>query len=251
MLELDTRQIRMGQRAADKAEALRLLGAALVADGLAAPGYAEGLKAREAQGSTYLGQGIAIPHGTPDTRELVFSTGVRLLQFPEGVDWGDGQQVYLAIGIAAKSDEHLQLLQLLTRALGEADLGPALSAAASAEEVLGREQLVKRPGLAFVTPAQPLQHQGQPVTGLFCLASLGEAHQALLERLCDLLLEGRGAELVASCRRTGPARERSWPTRMACMPARRRRWRSWPRASPARSGYAWPTARRPPSRRRA
>lgn len=53
MLELDTRQIRMGQRAADKAEALRLLGAALVADGLAAPGYAEGLKAREAQGSTY------------------------------------------------------------------------------------------------------------------------------------------------------------------------------------------------------
>ncbi len=82
MLELDTRQIRMGQRAADKAEALRLLGAALVADGLAAPGYAEGLKAREAQGSTYLGQGIAIPHGTPDTRELVFSTGVRLLHFP-------------------------------------------------------------------------------------------------------------------------------------------------------------------------
>lgn len=134
MLELDTRQIRMGQRAADKAEALRLLGAALVADGLAAPGYAEGLKAREAQGSTYLGQGIAIPHGTPDTRELVFSTGVRLLQFPEGVDWGDGQQVYLAIGIAAKSDEHLQLLQLLTRALGEADLGPALSAAASARK---------------------------------------------------------------------------------------------------------------------
>lgn len=224
MLELDTRQIRMGQRAADKAEALRLLGAALVADGLAAPGYAEGLKAREAQGSTYLGQGIAIPHGTPDTRELVFSTGVRLLQFPEGVDWGDGQQVYLAIGIAAKSDEHLQLLQLLTRALGQnaedldelAWLGARLLKKAGCVENgfaavlqqteplplgdglcwLHSEQLVKRPGLAFVTPAQPLQHQGQPVTGLFCLASLGEAHQALLERLCDLLLEGRGAELV-------------------------------------------------------
>lgn len=224
MLELDTRQIRMGQRAADKAEALRLLGAALVADGLAAPGYAEGLKAREAQGSTYLGQGIAIPHGTPDTRELVFSTGVRLLQFPEGVDWGDGQQVYLAIGIAAKSDEHLQLLQLLTRGLGQnaedldelAWLGARLLKKAGCVENgfaavlqqteplplgdglcwLHSEQLVKRPGLAFVTPAQPLQHQGQLVTGLFCLASLGEAHQALLERLCDLLLEGRGAELV-------------------------------------------------------
>ena len=43
---------------------------------------------------------------------VLFSTGVRLLQFPEGVDWGDGQIVYLAIGIAAKSDEHLRLLQL-------------------------------------------------------------------------------------------------------------------------------------------
>ncbi|HCW0524864.1 TPA: phosphoenolpyruvate--protein phosphotransferase [Pseudomonas aeruginosa] len=219
MLELDTRQIRMGQRAADKAEALRLLGAALVADGLAAPGYAEGLKAREAQGSTYLGQGIAIPHGTPDTREQVFSTGVRLLQFPEGVDWGDGQQVYLAIGIAAKSDEHLQLLQLLTRALGEADLGPALSAAASAEEVLGLLQgapqelaldaqlvglgqnvedldelawlgarLLKKAGCVENGFAAVLQ-QTEPLP-------LGEAHQALLERLCDLLLEGRGAELV-------------------------------------------------------
>ncbi|MEG6520329.1 PTS sugar transporter subunit IIA, partial [Pseudomonas aeruginosa] len=77
----------------------------------------------------------AIPHGTPETRELLFSTVVLLLQFTEGEDWGDGQQVYLAIGIAAKSDDHLQLLQLLSRALGEAVLGPALSAAASAEEV--------------------------------------------------------------------------------------------------------------------
>lgn len=62
--------------------------------------------------------------------------GVRLLQFPEGVDWGDGQIVYLAIGIAAKSDEHLRLLQLLTRALGETDLGEALRRASSAEALL-------------------------------------------------------------------------------------------------------------------
>ncbi len=100
-----------------------------MADGLVAEGYLAGLQAREAQGSTFLGQGIAIPHGTPQTRDLVHVTGVRLLQFPEGVDWGDGQIVYLAIGIAAKSDEHLLLLQLLTRALGETDLGQALRSA--------------------------------------------------------------------------------------------------------------------------
>ncbi|MGY2293121.1 phosphoenolpyruvate--protein phosphotransferase [Pseudomonas sp. SDO528_S397] len=261
MLELTHEQISMGQTAVDKSAALHLLAGKLVADGLVAEGYLEGLQAREAQGSTFLGQGIAIPHGTPETRDQVFSTGVRLLQFPEGVDWGDGQIVYLAIGIAAKSDEHLRLLQLLTRALGETDLGQALRRAGSAqallkllqgapqalaldaqmislgvsaddfEELVWRgarllrqadcvgngfaavlqqvdalplgdglwwlhsEQTVKRPGLAFVTPDKPLRYLGQPLNGLFCLASLGEAHQALLERLCALLIEGRGQEL--------------------------------------------------------
>ena len=261
MLELTIEQISMGQTAVDKPAALQLLADRLVADGLVAEGYLAGLQAREAQGSTFLGQGIAIPHGTPDTRELVFATGVRLLQFPEGVDWGDGQIVYLAIGIAAKSDEHLRLLQLLTRALGETDLGEALRQARTPEALLKllqgapqelaldaqlislsvmaedfeelvwrgarllrqadcvsngfaallqqvealplgdglwwlhSEQTVKRPGLAFVTPDKPLRYLGQPLTGLFCLASLGEAHQALLERLCALLIEGRGNEL--------------------------------------------------------
>lgn len=261
MLELTIEQISMGQTAVDKPAALHLLADKLVADGLVAEGYLAGLQAREAQGSTFLGQGIAIPHGTPDTRDLVHATGVRLLQFPDGVDWGDGQIVYLAIGIAAKSDEHLRLLQLLTRALGETDLGQALRRASSPEALLKllqgapqelaldaqmislgvaaedfeelvwrgarllrqadcvsngfaailqqvealplgdglwwlhSEQTVKKPGLAFVTPQQPLRYLGQPLTGLFCLASLGEAHQALLERLCALLIEGRGQEL--------------------------------------------------------
>ena len=60
MLELAKEQIAMGQKAADKAEALRLLADRLVADGLVAEGYLQGLQAREAQGSTFLGQGIAL-----------------------------------------------------------------------------------------------------------------------------------------------------------------------------------------------
>jgi phosphocarrier protein FPr len=265
MLELTVEQISMGQSAPDKAAALQLLAGYLVSDGLVAEGYLAGLQAREAQGSTFLGQGIAIPHGTPETRDQVFTTGVRLLQFPDGVDWGDGQRVYLAIGIAARSDEHLRLLQLLTRALGETDLAEALRRASSAEALLKllqgapqelaldaqmiglgvpvedfdelvwraarllqraecvaggfagvlqqveplplgeglwwlhSEQAVRQPGLAFVTPQQPLRYRDQPVNGLFCLASLGAAHQALLERLCTLLIEGRGQEL---CRAT-------------------------------------------------
>jgi len=261
MLELTVEQISMAQTAVDKPAALQLLADLLVADQLVAPGYLQGLQAREQQGSTFLGQGIAIPHGTPQTRDQVFATGVRLMQFPEGVDWGDGQMVYLAIGIAAKSDEHLRLLQLLTRALGETDLGEALRQAKTPEALLKllqgapqelaldaqmiclgasvddfeelvwrgarllrkadcvsngfaailqqaeplplgdglwwlhSEQTVNKPGLAFVTPDKPMRHLGQPLNGLFCLASLGESHQALLERLCALLIEGRGSEL--------------------------------------------------------
>lgn len=261
MLELTIEQISMRQTAVDKSAALQLLADLLVADGLVADGYLTGLQNREKQGSTFLGQGIAIPHGTPETRDQVFATGVRLMQFPEGVDWGDGHIVYLAIGIAAKSDEHLRLLQLLTRALGEEDIGQALRKADNPEALLKllqgapqelaldnqlislgvsaddfeelvwrgarllrkadcvnngfaavlqqvealslgdglwwlhSEQTVKRPGLAFVTPDKPIRYLGQPLTGLFCLASLGEAHQALLERLCSLLIEGRGHEL--------------------------------------------------------
>lgn len=261
MLELNAQHIHMHQAAADKPAALALLGEVLVADGLVAPGYVDGLRTREAQGSTFLGQGIAIPHGTPETRDQVFTTGVRLLHFPAGVDWGNGQQVYLAIGIAARSDEHLRLLQLLTRALGEGDLSEALQKAQSPEAIidllqgapqalaldgemvglgvvaddfdelawqgvkllkraqcvepgfnaslplgqslplgdglwwLSSEQSVQRPGLAFITPVSNLEHQGQPLNGLFVLASMGEAHQAMLERLCNLLIEGRGQEL--------------------------------------------------------
>ncbi len=120
MLELANEQIAMGQVAVDKASALRLLADRLVADGLVAEGYLDGLQAREAQGSTFLGQGIAIPHGTPQTRDLVFATGVRLLQFPDGVDWGDGQ-----IGLGRRSDRlpcHRH-----RRALGRA-LAPAATA---------------------------------------------------------------------------------------------------------------------------
>ncbi|WP_193452704.1 phosphoenolpyruvate--protein phosphotransferase [Pseudomonas nitroreducens] len=136
MLEFNAQQVRMGQRAADKQAALAMLGSALEDDGLVAEGYLAGIQAREAQGSTYLGQGIAIPHGTPETRHLVQRTGVRLMHFPEGVAWGDGQTVHLAIAIAAKSDEHLRLLQLLTRALGDGEVGPALRAAEKPEDLL-------------------------------------------------------------------------------------------------------------------
>jgi phosphocarrier protein FPr len=107
----------MNQHAVDKKHALQCLVDILVKDGLVTPDYITGLINREQQSATYLGQGIAIPHGTPQSREFILKTGIRLAHFPEGIIWDGENRIYLAVVIAAKSDEHLQVLQILTRAL--------------------------------------------------------------------------------------------------------------------------------------
>ncbi|WP_049621021.1 phosphoenolpyruvate--protein phosphotransferase [Frateuria defendens] len=136
MLTLTQDDVLLGCRAADWRDALTQAGEALVAAGRAEAGYAEGLFAREAQSSTWLGQGIAIPHGTPESRRYVRATGVRVLQFPAGVAWHDGHRVHLLVAIAAQSDEHLDILRQLTHALEREDAGAALAAATDAEAVL-------------------------------------------------------------------------------------------------------------------
>lgn len=119
MLTLKTDDIQLGAQAADKVSAIRLVAARLSAAGLVTEAYVDGMLRREEQTATYLGSGIAIPHGTTDTRDLVLQTGVQVLHFPDGVEWADGQKAYVVIGIAAKSDEHLGILRQLTRVLSD------------------------------------------------------------------------------------------------------------------------------------
>lgn len=90
--------------------------------------------AREQQTSTFLGNGIAIPHGTTDTRDQVLKTGVQVYQFRR-VSPGEGQTAYVAIGIAASSDEHLGLLRQLTHVLSLIDaVAEQLKTATTAED---------------------------------------------------------------------------------------------------------------------
>ena len=135
MIALDIQHVRMNQRAVDKAQALQCLVNILVEDQLVTPEYIQGLTAREQQSATYLGQGIAIPHGTPQSRQYILETGVRLAHFPEGVVWDGENKIYLAVVIAAKSDEHLQVLQILTRALIH-DVSEQVKHATSAEQII-------------------------------------------------------------------------------------------------------------------
>ncbi|MCS3459048.1 fused PTS fructose transporter subunit IIA/HPr protein [Aeromonas sp. BIGb0445] len=136
MLKLAQEQILLNQTAASKEEAIALLAERLTQADLVEAGYVAGMLAREAQHATYLGSGIAIPHGTTETRHLVKQTGVMVAQFPAGIEWDQGQVAYVAIGIAAKSDEHLGILRQLTHVLGDEQAALALKDAKDAATII-------------------------------------------------------------------------------------------------------------------
>lgn len=134
MLNLSAQNIRLNGSASNKEEAIRLVASGLVANGNVVQGYEVGMLNRETQTSTYLGNGIAIPHGTLDTRDLVKNTGVQVYQFPQGIEWGEGNTAYVVIGIAAKSDEHLTLLRQLTTVLGDEAVAEKLAKTQNLDE---------------------------------------------------------------------------------------------------------------------
>jgi phosphocarrier protein FPr len=102
--------IRLQGQAHDKQDAIRQAGELLAQGGCVEPAYVNGMLAREQTMSTYLGNGVAIPHGQHEDLALVRRTGISVLQLPAGVEWEPGELAYLVIGIAATSDEHIGVL---------------------------------------------------------------------------------------------------------------------------------------------
>lgn len=127
--------VRLAQHADDKWDALRQSGALLEELGAVDEGYAAAILEREGQISTYMGEGVAIPHGTDAARALVRRTALGFLQYPDGVDW-DGEIVYLCIPIAASGDEHVGVLSALAEILVDDDSAAALRGATDVEVVL-------------------------------------------------------------------------------------------------------------------
>jgi len=128
--------VRLGLRAGDKLDALRQSGAVLAAVGAVDPAYVDAMLAREELVSTFMGEGVAIPHGTNEAKALVHRTALGFLQFPDGVDWGDGATVRVCIPIAAAGGEHLALLSALAGVLVDPEKAQALRSASSADDVL-------------------------------------------------------------------------------------------------------------------
>jgi PTS system mannitol-specific IIA component len=101
--------IRLGATASSREEAVRLCGELLHTLGAVEKEYVDAMWERENIISSYMGEGVALPHGTDASRKYVNFAQLVLVRFVDQVDW-DGEQVRLCIGIAAKGDEHGELL---------------------------------------------------------------------------------------------------------------------------------------------
>ena len=121
VIALEAGNVRLGASPGTKEAAIRMVAGLLADGGHIDPGYAESMLGREKVANTYLGEGIAIPHGMLKDRDMIHQTGIAVVQVPSGVEWNPGEQVRLVVGIAAASDEHLQILANLTQVLVDAD----------------------------------------------------------------------------------------------------------------------------------
>ena len=124
----------MDATATDRDDAIRQAGEALVRSGAVDGGYIEAMLEREHTVTTYIGDGIAMPHGTVAAKNAVRSEALVLLRYPYGVDW-NGDRVTLVLGVAARDRRYIALISQLAAVLLEPSRAAAMRGAETAEEV--------------------------------------------------------------------------------------------------------------------
>lgn len=127
--------IKTGQASVSKEEAITAAGKLLHELGYVNESYIPAMLEREKTVSTYMGLGVAIPHGTSEAKDEVKKTGIVMLQYPEGVDFGD-EKAYLVFGIAGIGNEHLDLLAKIGTVIEEEENLDKLKKATTPEEIL-------------------------------------------------------------------------------------------------------------------
>jgi len=126
--------IRLDSAAGDRDEAIRATGQALLDAGAVDESYVDAMFDRERSVSTYVGEGVAIPHGTLAGKDAVKQDALVVLRFPTPVDW-DGNEVSVAVGIAAKGNGHIAILSQLASILMDPDAAARLRGATTTDEV--------------------------------------------------------------------------------------------------------------------
>ncbi|UMG91575.1 PTS mannitol transporter subunit IICBA [Nocardioides sp. TF02-7] len=116
-------------------DAITTAGELLVAAGAVDGSYVAAMHARERSVSTYMGNLLALPHGTNEAKPSIRRTALSFVRYPQGVDW-NGKQVKFVVGVAAAGDDHLKVLQRIAEIFADADQVARLESAASTDEVL-------------------------------------------------------------------------------------------------------------------
>jgi PTS system mannitol-specific IIC component len=137
-LKLTDKNIFLGLKPATKEEAIKFAGEQLIALNYVEPEYLQGMFDREKLVSTYLGESIAVPHGTIETKKHVLKTGIVFCQYPAGIQWGEDEDdvAILVIGIAAQGDQHIHVITAITNALDDEKAIECLKTTVNKEDVL-------------------------------------------------------------------------------------------------------------------
>jgi mannitol PTS system EIIA component len=107
---LNEANIILNVKSETKYEAIERVGKLLVENGYVEEPYLIGMKNREDDITTYIGNGIAIPHGMNEFIKYIKKSGIVVAQYPDGIDFGEGNIAYIVIGIAGKNNDHLDIL---------------------------------------------------------------------------------------------------------------------------------------------
>ena len=120
----------------DREDAIRRAGALLVQNGNVEDRYIDSMLEREKSVSTFMGNDVAIPHGTNDSKQWVTRSGLSIITVPDGVEYGDGEVAKLVIGIAGKGDDHLEMLSKISIVVAEEENVERIVNAQTKEELL-------------------------------------------------------------------------------------------------------------------
>ncbi|WP_144797308.1 PTS sugar transporter subunit IIA [Microbacterium paludicola] len=127
-------QVRIHSGSATQEQALQEATDILVAAGAVTPAYVDAMRQREETVSTFMGNGLAIPHGTNETKEAILASGLSVVRYDGGVDWA-GEQATFVIGIAGRGDEHLEILSQIAILFSDEDDVAKLNAAQTPDEL--------------------------------------------------------------------------------------------------------------------
>jgi PTS system mannitol-specific IIA component len=127
-------QVRVPGRAVSKDDAIREAGQLLVDAGAVSPDYVDAMFEREKSVSTYMGNYLAIPHGTNEAKDAIARSALSVVRYDPPIDW-DGHEVRFAVGIAGVNNTHLDILNKIAIVFSDTDEVDKLVAAGSAEEL--------------------------------------------------------------------------------------------------------------------